>query len=154
MSDEDERTRTRAQALWLEKGTRRAAHARTGGAAWSARACPSILWRVRARARARFPMDEAKRCVYGRVMHMPVVSCEPGPVLLVLSPSMCVVRCWAVGDVDSVRELMNVDTRASGEGKVRRKNTVCGAAGRARCPCPCTRAARCRAGLGPPPLRI
>jgi hypothetical protein len=31
MCDEDERTRTRAQALWLEKGTQRAAHARTGG---------------------------------------------------------------------------------------------------------------------------
>jgi hypothetical protein len=31
MCDEDGRTRTRAQVLWLEKGTPRAAHARTGG---------------------------------------------------------------------------------------------------------------------------
>jgi hypothetical protein len=42
MCDEDERTRTRAQALWLEKGTQRAAHAWTRGAASSTRACCSL----------------------------------------------------------------------------------------------------------------
>jgi hypothetical protein len=89
MYDEDGRTRTRVQALWLEKGTQRAAHARTGGGAHARGVecagpalppSPSILRRVRVRAQARFPMDEATARAYGRVMHTSAVSCEPGPL--------------------------------------------------------------------------
>ncbi|KAJ7318712.1 hypothetical protein DFH08DRAFT_396294 [Mycena albidolilacea] len=113
---------------------------------------PSMLWRVRVRAQARFPMYEANgACVWTSDAHACGVvraGRPPRIVLLVLSLSMCVMRCWSVGDVDSVCELMNFDARAGAGDKVRRKNTVRSSKARAM-PMPMHTRGTASSGTGP-----